>query len=561
MGEPSSQATVEDEVDLVTVDDDDLSESYVEDDAEASRRVLPERAATRYRVAIVGLLGLAGALTLGAAVRLWLPPWVPLAVFCLLGVAPLLFWAALGAFLFDPSKATDGVVRGDSPPLLRRLRLALTPVLLAGLAGAPVMALWYVPQVRAAVAHVSTSQRLSGALEGALVDDHPTVRLAACEGLAALKDDNSSNLLTRLSDESDEVVECALTTIPSFPNAPRELSVAAATWHGELTHPEAVESLTGDRACVLSNRLRVAERKGVAQSPMYLLGCALEAPSGAAQECCAQSFRAMLGGSDVEPVMVMRSPGEMLHGGFLRSLPALLLATHSDQPDWEQKRTALRLGTPSSRAWSMAIGCEALNIAGAGQRHAISAAMADAVSSDSCQIGPATETTVRLWEAVCSRLYSFDQVTQADGTEDDRFCSAINGTLVMDATNDARRTTQAALRSAREPDRRRAMMSALLSYSGRMANAMMEQDSGQKPAGKGSGAAFDLPTLGGGGAAMKPGEATDMFSRMVEMFAGGHPGQQEDERPEDYFERYIFDQAEKDLKERGIDADPRNFFD
>lgn len=462
-------------------DSDDLSEDEASSEQPSDTAGVSSAKATsarRLKFVIFTLMLLAAALVLVAAMRFWLAPGTPLLLFAILGVCPIFFWTLIGAFVFDPSKTSDAIVRRSSPPLRERLRMAMVPVAVSALVAGLLVASWWLPSVRAVLASGLASQRYVVAAEGALKDPSVDVRLAACEGLSAQGVDASVELLHSLRDVDERVVTCALNALPAYTVAPPSLGGIATAWSSELM---AGEGLSGDRACMLSDRLRVADRKGFNRASMQLMSCALDATDAPARECCAQSFRALLGGQDVEPAMVMLPPEQLVLSGFAPTIPSLLLATHDDDPQWDMRRVAMQLGTPSSRAWSMAIACEALQVGGAQVRTPLSEAMAAAVSSDSCVIGPADEKTVRLWNAVCDDLYTPERITNATGEESDVFCNAISGTLVVDASTNARQHVQHALRRAKAPESRANLMRALLTYGGKMAGAVLDGDGPSDP--------------------------------------------------------------------------------
>lgn len=423
------------------------------------------RAANRYVVAIIGLLFVAAIAAVAATVRFWLDPWQPLAVFVVFGVGPLLFWAMVGSLVFDPSKATDGVVASDAPPLGERVKISLVPILVGALGFGGILCSWFSPAVRVEALEISTEQRLVGTLEEALRDPDDGVRMAACEGIRDVGSEISALvLIDRLGDQSEEVVDCALQSLPNtHGNAPYPVRVAAGGWFRELMDASQGE-LEGDRACQLTERLRAAERVGVDFAPVLLLECAVGANSVPARECCSQSFRGTLG-ADGEPPMVLPSLATLAKTEFVAHIPALLQNTFGAEAHHEQVRQSLRLEGVRTAAWTLAAGCEALQTAGAQWREPVSSAIASVVSDDQCQIPPATEGTVRLWTAVCSEVLGPTDVELADGGEGERLCVGIRRAIAADAVNEARYASLRALRAAREPDRRFEMMRALLDYS------------------------------------------------------------------------------------------------
>lgn len=310
-----------------------------------------------------------------------------------------------------------------------------------------------------------------------------------------------------------------------------------------MAMPDAADA--GERACLLSNRLRVAQRKGLPQASMNLLTCSLDAQGAPARECCAQSLRAVLGANDVEVPMVMPEANPLIQAGFYKSVPTLLDAAYSKRPELQATRTALRLDTPRTQAWAMSLGCETLLLGGAEVRAPISSAMAEAVSSDSCKLDPARETTVRLWLAVCSEVYSPAAVAAATGEEPAKFCSAINGTLMVDASTQARKFVQDAQRVARAPGRRAEVMRALLDYGTNVARSTMKGGPQQ-----GATTLFQQAPL-------KAGSGTDdasggLLVEMMRIMNGeAAPAGEGEAAPEVMLERYMREQMQTEIEARG----------
>ena len=424
---------------------------------------MDERLPKRLWIAIIALLALAAVLTLALSIYWWVEPWVPVVAFVVLGVGPVLASTAFSSLIFDPTKTSDAIVSSDAPPLGRRLRLALAPVCIGALIFGALVSTWFVSDVRAEVVRSVAAQRMLETTERALADRDADVRRAACENGAALAAGAlSSRMVALLEDDDEDVVECAVAALPTVDHggAPDIVTHAAQSWYSELmTQPDP------ERACRLAQRLRVADRAGVATATSRLMQCALAAETQPSRECCAQSFRAAMGGSDVEPRMILPPPESLVDGGFLPHVSSLLFASHAQGPEAEEHRQALRLGSPTSSAWALAVGCEGLANGGAQWRDEISGEIAASVSSDRCRLAPATERTVRLWLAVCSEVFSPIAVEVADGTEPERFCRGVRGAIALDAVNEAKQTTHRAVRNAVQPDRRAAMLARLLDYS------------------------------------------------------------------------------------------------
>ena len=424
---------------------------------------MSQRVPRRYWTAILGLVALAFAVTLGATVRFWLAPWQPLIALACLGVAPVAFWAFVGAFVLDPTRTRQAIVGSEAPPLSERFRLALLPVAVAALPALGLAASWRVADVRAVVVEVAGAQRLTAGVAGALVDPHADVRLAACRSLEAGGAGAASlELGGRLADPDERVVDCALAAMQPGAVDGVAVSLASAAWTSELVRRE---DLPAERACQLAARVRSTERLGLDHAPLALFQCGLSAASAEGRECCAQAFRASLG--NASPSMVLPSPATLVRTALLGSVPQLVSLAFSRDDRQVRQRQQLRLHTPQEQAWALAVGCEALS-QGLVARHPVSRAMADAIHGDTCEVEPATESTVRVWTAACSTVFDDDARDIAEAAPQ-ALCHAVRGALTADAANTAQRQVMHAVRTGEHPDRRYAMLQLLLDYSAKQA--------------------------------------------------------------------------------------------
>lgn len=426
----------------------------------------------RYWLVISGLLALAFALTAVASVRWWASPWQPVVAFVTLGVAPMAFWAFLGAFVFDPTRTRNGIVDENAPSLRDRMRLALVPLMFAAAVFTAAALVWTAPSVRVSTVGAASEGRMVDAVAEALKDPAPQVRVAACEALRESGADSAGlQLAERLFDPSEEVVDCALEALsPGYLN-PVTLAMVESAWARELMTEEEMEP---DRACRVAARVRAGDRLGLERATTDLLSCSLSAPSEPARECCAQAFRSVLGPAEATPSMILPPPAQMIRAGFLPHVARLIYASTGDDENVERRREQLRLNPESQATWAFALGCEGLTVGGATWRDEISTAMALGASNEQCQLLPATERTVRLWTAVCSTMFADGAVETATPAE---FCQAVTDAVAVDAVNEAQRETHQALRAARAPGARRAVIESLLDYGARTAASSVPQSS------------------------------------------------------------------------------------
>ncbi len=414
----------------------------------------------RYWFAVTSLLGFAFLVVVGITVQRWVPAWIPPIGFAVFGLGPLVFYGFLGAFIFDPTKTSDAIAGKTAPRVGQRLRLTFEPIVAVGLLFLLLTTMWTHTGVREAVATAAGEWRMTSTLGRALYDPEADVRFAACEALdAGGREAVDLQLAERLNDPDDRVVDCVLGTMAKREQAPFVLAMVADRWATELVH---TEKMDGDRACRLSHRVGVSDQLGYAPASMRLFECSLQAKSDSARDCCAQSFRGLLGPAGATAPALLPDVASMIQMGFTDSVPRLLEVIYSEEPREAFIRQQLRLDGPNERAWALSLACEGLTEGGARWRPTLSNVVADAVSSPQCHLDPATETTVRLWTAACSQHFDEDLVVTE--SPELAFCEAVQGAVVADAVVEGQGLMSQAMRQARMPQAAGGLLRALLDY-------------------------------------------------------------------------------------------------
>ncbi len=412
----------------------------------------------RYVVSIGVLLGIAAFVAVGFMVWYWLAPAVGVLGFLLAGVLPILGYAFIGAFMFDPTKTKDGFVDADSPSVQSRLMMSLLPIAIWAVFFAAIIGSWALPAVRITIVS-NTVDSFPILAEKGLFDKDSQVAKASCQALSDSQGDRSADaLLGRIMEADDELTSCIMSSLRNpTTNSRLYLEMRANQWFAELMNGAAIE----DDACKRANWLRQTEAMGDKSAALQMYVCALDAKTPSARSCCADSIRAATQGNGI--AAILPPPDVVSSSAWISELPSFTAYTAAEvDPGVAASITGERKA--ELRAWTTQLACASFEKLPREDRHTTATNLSQTFQKDTgCQLPTMSEKNFQIWNSTCSEVF-FD-AGMADSTVADSFCPQVHQAVVRDSVQEAQLRVRRAHRHSVEPSARRTLTEQLLDYA------------------------------------------------------------------------------------------------